>query len=277
MEDLVAMDPLLSSGTVSSAVPVVGLIPAGGQASRIMPLPCSKELFPVGFVQFDDKADIRPKTACHYVLERMRWAGIQTAFIVLRRGKWDIPAYFGDGSLIDMHLGYLMVEVTSGVPYTLDQAYPFVRNARVALGFGDILFESKDAFARVLARQASTGADVVLGLFPADRPEKVDMVDVDDSGKVRALTIKPQLTNLRYTWGLAVWTPTFSDFLHATAAVSQSNAPGQPELFVGDVIQAAMNKGLHVDSVQVSDRPYVDIGTADDLARAVRSFGQQPQ
>ena len=95
MEDLVA------------TTRVVGLIPAGGRASRIMPIPCSKELFPVGFFQSGVTGHLRPKTACHYVLERMRWAGIETAFIVVRKEKWDIPSYFGNGSLLDMHLGYL--------------------------------------------------------------------------------------------------------------------------------------------------------------------------
>ncbi len=275
MADLVAMELNQPNAMVSSVIPVIGLIPAGGQASRIMPIPCSKELLPVGFFLGGYDGSLRPKTACHYVLERMRWAGIQTAFIVLRSGKWDIPAYFGNGAFLDLHLSYLVVEKTSGVPYTLDQAYPFVRNARVALGFGDILFQSEDAFTRVLARQAATSADVVLGLFPADKPEKVDMVDVDESGRVRALTIKPRSTNLRYTWGLAVWTGAFTDFLHTATEVPQLDSASRSELFIGDIIQAAMDKGFHVDSINISDSPYVDIGTVDDLARAIRSFGHQ--
>jgi glucose-1-phosphate thymidylyltransferase len=256
------------------APPLVGLIPAGGQATRIMPIPCSKELLPVGFFQQSLDGQLRPKTACHYVLERMRWAGIENAYIVIRRDKWDIPSYFGNGSLLDMHLGYLVVERTPNVPYTLDQAYPFVRGARIALGFGDILFDARDAFVHVLNRQVATSADVVLGLFPADKPEKVDMVEVDKMGRVKSLTIKPRHTHLQYTWGVAVWNSTFSDFLHATAALSGSSSAGQKEIFIGDVIQNAINKGLHVDSVRVSDHPYIDIGTVEDLARAVRLFGR---
>jgi glucose-1-phosphate thymidylyltransferase len=258
-----------------AAAPVVGLIPAGGQANRIMPIPCSKELFPIGFFQESVGGDLRPKTACHYVLERMGWAGIQNAYIVIRKGKWDIPAYFGNGSHLNMNIGYLVVDRTPSVPYTLDQAYPFVRGTRVALGFGDILFDSPDAFLRILKRQTATSADVVLGLFPSDKPEKVDMVEVDESGEIKALTIKPQHTKLQYTWGLAVWTSTFSEFLHATVGVSEPASAGKPEMFVGDVIQAAIRKGLYVDSVHVSDHPFIDIGTADDLARAVQSFGLQ--
>ncbi|MEO1560926.1 MAG: dTDP-glucose pyrophosphorylase, partial [Cyanobacteria bacterium J06632_19] len=35
-------------------IPVIGLIPAGGKATRISPLPLSKELYPVGFRDDDD-------------------------------------------------------------------------------------------------------------------------------------------------------------------------------------------------------------------------------
>jgi glucose-1-phosphate thymidylyltransferase len=61
---------------------VVGLIPAAGQATRIAPLPCSKELYPVGFeIQNHEQKEIRPKAVCQYLLEKMRLAGIKKAFI----------------------------------------------------------------------------------------------------------------------------------------------------------------------------------------------------
>jgi glucose-1-phosphate thymidylyltransferase len=48
--------------------------------------------------------------------------------VILREGKWDIPAYFNDGTaLLDMHLAYLMMRQPFGSPFTLDQAYPFAR------------------------------------------------------------------------------------------------------------------------------------------------------
>ena len=89
---------------------------------------------------------MRPKVVSHYLLEKMRLAGIQEVYIVLRPGKWDIPAYFGDGSALGMHLAYLILGVPFGVPFTLDQAYPFVRNATVAFGFPDMLFDPEDGF-----------------------------------------------------------------------------------------------------------------------------------
>jgi glucose-1-phosphate thymidylyltransferase len=251
---------------------IVGLVPAAGQATRIAPLPCSKELYPIGFRPVNTGPGKRPKVVCHYLLEKMLAAGISKAYIVLREGKWDIPAYLGDGSSLDVHLAYLMMGLPFGVPYTLDQAYPFVRDTIVAFGFPDILFQPDDAFVQLLARQAASNADVALGLFPAESPQKVDMVDLDNEGRVRQIVIRPRQTQLRYTWGIAVWTPAFTQFLHDHVAAYKSSAARQPELSVGDVVQAAIQNNLRVEGVPVSNDPYLDIGTPEDLVKAVKYF-----
>lgn len=112
----------------------------------------------------------------------------------------------------------------------------------------------------------------MLGLFPADQPRKMDMVDADSDGKVRQIVIKPHQTQLRHTWGIAVWTPVFTHFMHEYLAVARKSALHKPELFVGDIVQAAIGEGLRVEAVHVSDEPFLDIGTPDDLIRAVRRF-----
>lgn len=254
---------------------VISLIPAGGHAMRIAPLPCSKELYPIGFRLLDNEHSARPKVVCHYLLEKMRRAGITKAYIILREGKWDIPAYLQDGSLLDIHIAYLIRGLPFGVPYTLDQAYAFVQEAIVAFGFPDVLFESFDAFIQLLTQQTASKADVVLGLFPAEQPQKVDMVDLDESSRVRRIASKPDQTTLSSTWTIAVWTPKFTQFLHDYIATTKVAAVDQPEMFMGEVIQAAIDTGLKVEAVQVSDTPYLDIGTPEDLVRAVRRFAGQ--
>ncbi len=251
---------------------VIGLIPAGGQATRIAPLPCSKELYPVGFSSMNSRQEMRPKVIGHYLIEKMRLAGVKKIFIVLREGKWDIPAYFRDGAAFDVHLAYLIMNLPFGTPYTLDQAYPFAQDALIAIGFPDILFSPDDAFVQLLALQRSSEADVILGLFPADQPGKVDMVDSGADRKVNRIAIKPRRTQLRHTWGIAVWTPVFTHFMHEYLAVARKSTPHKPELFIGDIVQAAIREGLRVEAVHVSDEPFLDIGTPDDLIRAVRRF-----
>jgi glucose-1-phosphate thymidylyltransferase len=249
---------------------VIGLIPAGGHARRIEPLPCSKELFPIGFWHRHDEKHGHPKVVCHYLLEKMRAAGITTAYIVLRQGKWDIPAYLGNGELLNMQLAYLMMGLPHGVPYTLDQAYPFVQDRLVAFGFPDILFQPDDAFVQLLAKKVASNADIMLGLFPANSPQQVDMVNLDENGRVRQIEIKPRQTQLRFTWGIAVWTPVFTAFMHKHLAVLKGLA-GQPELFMGHVIEAAVSSDLRVEAVIVSEEPYLDIGTPENLLKAIRS------
>jgi len=257
---------------------VIGLIPAAGQATRIGPLPLSKELYPIGFRSVEGGRSLRPKVVCHYLLEKMRRAGITQVYIVLRAGKWDIPAYLGDGAMLDMNLAYLMMRLPFGAPYTLDQAYPFVQNALVAFGFPDILFQPDDAFVQLLNHQATTKADVVLGLFPVAQPHKWDIVDWDDDGRVRRILIKPPQTHLRHTWIIAVWTPVFTRFMHEHLSALQKAreyASEQKELFVGDVIQAAIGDGLRVEGVLFPHGSCLDIGTPEDLVKAIRELAAQ--
>lgn len=257
---------------------IIGLLPAAGQATRLGPLPMSKELFPIGF----QSTGSGPKVACHYLLERMRRAGITEAFIILRPGKWDIPAYLGDGAPLAMHLAYLTVHVPFGVPFSLNQAYPFVREATVALGFPDILFQPEDAFQRLLARQVAGGADIVLGLFPTDQPEKAGVVAFDGAGRVSAILEKQAQTNLRYMWAIAVWQPSFTEFLHQFIeaqleklmgpAIAQTlkQFPPYREIPIGDVMQAALQAGLRVEAEVFDTGSSLDIGIPENLVKAIR-------
>lgn len=256
---------------------VIGIIPAGGKASRIAPLPCSKELYPVGFHSVNERGELRPKVVSHYLLEKMRSANITKVFIVIRDGKWDIPAYFGDGKMLDMHIAYLMMDLPYGVPYTLDQAYPFVEDAVVALGFPDIIFKQKDAYAKLLAKQAETNAAIVLGLFPAHKPQKTDMVDLDENGRVRSIHIKPDHSILSYSWEIAVWNPVFTKYMHDFLLSRQKTCAehaNQKELYVGDIIHAAIQENVYTETVVFKDDSCLDIGSPEDLLKAVQSLSK---
>jgi glucose-1-phosphate thymidylyltransferase len=255
---------------------VVGLIPAGGKATRLAPLPCSKEMFPLGFRSAEEGQSLRPKVVSHYLLEKMKFAGISKAYFVLAPGKWDIPAYYGDGSLLNMHLAYLMLGAPFGVPFTLDQAYPFVRRDIVAFGFPDILFESGDVFSKLLAQQAASHADVTLGLFPANHSfSKEDRVDFNDDGEVREIFLRPSQSRLRYSWAIAVWNPSFTQFLHDYVADNKLTAERNSELSAGHAIQEALRRGLSVVGMILSEKPYLDIGSPEGLREAIKNYGPE--
>jgi glucose-1-phosphate thymidylyltransferase len=260
---------------------LVGLIPAGGWASRVAPLPCSKELFPIGFGEVGDGSGLRPKPVCQYLLEKVRLAGAGKVYVILREGKWDIPAYFGDGSALGLSLAYLLTGVPYGPPFTLDQAFPFASEATVLFGFPDIIVRPEDVYSKLLARLVSAEVDLVLGLFRAHDTAALDMVETDDEGRVYSLQLKPATTKLLHTWMTAAWAPAFTSFMHEYLAAaldefkrSSSFTVGatETELTMGHVFQAALSAGLRVESVYFETGSYLDIGTPDDMIKAVRSF-----
>ncbi|MEE8125214.1 MAG: hypothetical protein V3T42_05320 [Nitrospirales bacterium] len=262
---------------------VVGLIPAAGQGKRIGPLPMSKELFPIGFQLIDSDQAVRSKVVSHYLLEKFQYAGILKTYIVIRKGKWDIPAYFGDGEFLNMHLSYLIMREPFGPPFSLDQAYPFVRNELVAFGFPDILFNPNDAFKQLLDYQKVSQSDVVLALLPAHDPQIMDMVDIDKNGKVRSMLLKPTNTDLCFAWLCGVWTPVFTHFMHDYLQTylkenypqnAKEDGSEQEDLTVGAVIQDAIKKGLKVHGIPFPDGKYIDIGTPEGLVKSVELFGR---
>lgn len=253
-------------------------MPAAGNASRISPLPLSKELFPVGFHRASINSRPVPKPVCLNLLENMRLAGISTAFIILRKGKWDIPAYLGCGKALNMNLGYLIMDLPYGVPFTLDQAFPFTTGATIVFGFPDILFQPEDAFSKLLDEHDENDADVVLGLFPAQDPQKMDMVALDSLGNVSSFEIKPAQTDLRYTWIIAVWNFRFTQFMHGYVLDHLSTFESQEggvtpsdhrEIHMSEVMQAAIESGLNISKVIFDRGSCMDIGSPENLAAAI--------
>lgn len=259
----------------------VGIIPAGGLATRISPLPCSKELYPVGFRRDERDGCFKPKVASHYLLEKMKRAGVDTAYVVLRSGKWDVPAYFGDGAMVGMDVAYLIAGFPFGVPFTVGQAYPFLGDRIAAFGFPDILFQPEDAFEGLFTRLDKSGADVILGLFPVEESRKWDLVDIDSHGRIRGIEMKPDESKLRYTWIIAVWTPIFWRFLNGYLSARIARDRGgavlleEGELFMSKVIEDAVHEGLRVEGEVFAGGACVDIGTPDDLRKVVLGYGSE--
>jgi len=254
---------------------IVGIIPAAGKATRMSPLPCSKEIFPIGFQSVEDGRGVRPKPVGQYLLEYFRRAGAKRAYIVIRKGKWDIPEYFGDGSLLDLPIGYLIMNLPHGAPYTVDQAYAFVRDAIILFGFPDILIEPEDAYPRIVAHLEATNADVVLGLFPTEQPHLCDPIVFDEQGRIRDIIVKPAHSDLRFTWAVAAWAPTFTQFLHEYLTELEQVTAAQPssrrELYMSHVIMAALKSGLQVEGLHLPGARFTDIGVPENLLQALRA------
>lgn len=239
----------------------IGLIPAAGHATRLGSLlRGSKELLPIAL------ADSPARPACEYLLLQMRRAGIEQAVMVIREGKDDIPAALGDGSAINVRLRYIISATTPGVPHTLGRAYDEIRDKIAVLGFPDILVHEQDCLARLTQAFSARPVDVMLGLFPLADPNTMDAVELHGRS-VRHVVPKPGPIRLTHTWAYAMWRPCFTEFLHDAIATSTS---AMRETYVGDILEAAIAAGFTVEGIVVSQQPFLDIGTPENLRAAMQ-------
>jgi glucose-1-phosphate thymidylyltransferase len=248
---------------------IVGIIPAAGLGSRLGQMPFSKELYPIGF-----KSEGTSKVVSEYLLELMQEAGAEQVYFILRDGKWDIPGYFGDGCKYNMPFAYLLMNRPYGTPFSVDQAYTFVKDKTVFFGFPDIMVEPQDVFVKLLERQKDTQADVVLGLFGVENPAKWDIVETDEGGSVKAILPKPGNSTLTKAWCMAVWSPAFTVFMHQyLQEIEPKFIPGElKEIPMGAVMQAAIVAGLQVQSVYFPQGCCLDMGTPEDLKSAIAKY-----
>ncbi len=247
----------------------IGVVPAAGLASRIAPVPCSKEIYPIGLGDGPGQGVVRPKVAGQFLLEKLSNAHVAQALIILRKGKWDIPQYFGNGSSIGIDLAYVIMGNPNGVPFTIDQAFSFIEHKKVAFGFPDILFSEQHAFDLLIQRQRNSEADIVLGLFPCGSVLQADRVDVGEDGRVQEILVRSASTQCMTTWGIAVWTSRFTNFLHNFLAPLKEVTHLEAELSLSEVMQSALEGGLNVQGVTVAHQPFLDIGTPEGLAQAI--------
>jgi glucose-1-phosphate thymidylyltransferase len=259
------------SRTKGFSGPLVALIPAAGKGSRLAPFPCPKELFPVGYqdIKVNGEYQKRPKVVSQYLIENLVEAGTDKIFIILGDGKADIMSYYGDGTRFGVDIAYLFQEQLDGMPGALALASPWVDDATVLFGMPDTIIEPKNVFQKLLMRHRQSSADLTLGLFQTDTPEKFGVVELDSNEAVVCTIDKPENTELTLMWGCACWSPKFTQLL--SEYVSSVSYDGK-EAILGDVFNLAIKEGLIVQSCTFLDGQYMDIGTADELDLALKRF-----
>jgi glucose-1-phosphate thymidylyltransferase len=143
----------------------------------------------------------------------------------------------------------------------------------VALGFPDIIIEPSDIYKKLVASAKKTDYDIVLGLFPVEKYNKWDMIELDATHHIKSIVIKENRTDLTYGWSVAVWKPSFTQFLHEyLIQILTKNTDGKihtskglRELYIGDVFLAAKAQGLKI-TYEIFEEGYcIDIGTPEDL------------
>jgi len=250
---------------------IVGIVPAAGKGSRLAPFPCPKELFPVGYQDFEVNGvhQKRPKVVSQYLIENIIDAGARRILFIVGDGKSDILKYYGNGSKFGIDIAYLYQEELSGMPGALNLAAPWTKDATVIFGMPDTIIEPSNAFSKLIEFHKKSDAVLTLGLFRTSTPGKFGMVETDADHNVIYTVDKPAATTLSNMWGCACWSPVFTELL---SEFLQKNKYTGKEIVLGDVFNYALEKGLCVKGLLFDDGQYIDIGTTDELDSALKKF-----
>jgi hypothetical protein len=177
-----------------------------------------------------------------HVVERLRLA-CDRLRVVTRPEKSDVVE----------HARELGAEVVTGEPPTLAASIALglrglAGSEVVLVGLPDTLWEPMDGFVQLLAR-LEDGAEIVLGVFESDEPERSDVVVLDERGFVQRVHVKEPDPPGTLVWGC------FAAQVEALAGLERSHSPGH--FFDEREVAAVVLPGR-----------MLDIGTPEALASA---------
>jgi glucose-1-phosphate thymidylyltransferase len=242
---------------------MIGLLPAGGKASRLKSFRYPKELLPVYYEsERADSSYVYPHTTSETSLALLGNAGITRCLMVIAPWKQSLIHYHGSGADYGLSISYLCQDLPQGLPHAIDLACPWLSEHSVALVMPDTIVRPADSLTKLVESHRRTGADVTLGVFPSLCPESLAPVILNKYGYVTAILDKHPAPPVNNTWGIAVWQPTFTKLLHEELAKSEL---GSPEPILSDFFLTAMSRGLCVRGEFFPNGQFHDLGTPASL------------
>ena len=154
---------------------------------------------------------------CHYLLRQYRAAGIEDVRLLRRAEKTDLAAHFGAGSVEGLRVRDTVVAPTAGSVHTLALGCREAPEARIAVGFPDIVLTPATLCRAALDELERGAADICIGSvdIAADERRNWDLLRTDGA-RVIDYAMKPEEgCALERGTALAVWRPSATAFLLA--------------------------------------------------------------
>lgn len=252
------------------AVPLVGLLPAAGRGVRFGASGYIKELFPLLFTSGAEDRILEPRPLCEMALRAIRAAGAERCLVLVSPEKMEILRVLGAGAGVDLALAYMVQPEPRGLPHAVRCAWPWLGTADVVFAMPDTIVLPTDALRRVHEFRLRTGADLTLGVFPVEEPERFGPVEVAPDGTILRILDKPPHREVKTVWGVCAWAESFTRFCAGWDAVAERERPA--ERVLGNAFEAARKAGLVVNACALEDGVYLDIGTPRGLREALRSL-----
>lgn len=255
-----------------SPSPPVGFLPAAGRGMRFGSSRYIKELFPLLFTAESEGRILEPRPLCELALRSIRGAGAERCVVMVSPDKWDVLRVLGHGEGLSLSLAYLVQPEPRGLPDAVRCARPWIGDSDVIFAMPDTIVLPADSMRQVWQKRVSSGADLVLGVFPADEPERLGPVEMAPDGSVLRILDKPGHREQMTTWGVACWSAAFTEFCIEWGAAREKSGAGEPA--IGHAFEAARQAGMKVEACAFGTGVYLDIGTPHGLRDALRAVAE---
>jgi glucose-1-phosphate thymidylyltransferase len=247
------------SDGVTHHMKTIALIPAAGSGSRLPGISGSKEMLEVAESPASD-----PRPILQHLLMRLAESSLHQIVVITSPNKLDILNYLGRVGAEPSNVSVELITNSPSVIHTLSSVAGRFSHDSILMALPDIVFQPGRAITDLQKAWPLCRADLLLGLFPTDRPEKSDIVETHADGGVARIRVKDSSAPNDHAWIMAMWTPEFTRFL---AEWLQNMPPENSDPQLGDVFIDAIAAGLTIDTIKFPAGKFLDIGTPDDLHR----------
>jgi glucose-1-phosphate thymidylyltransferase len=254
----------------TSRPPLVGLLPAAGRGVRFGASGYIKELFPLLFTSDSDDRILEPRPLCEMALRAIRAAGAERCLVLVSPEKTEVLRVLGAGAGVDLSLAYVVQAEPRGLPHVVRCARSWLGGADVVFAMPDTIVLPPEALRRVHEFRVKTDADLTLGVFPVEEPERFGPVEVAPDGTILRILDKPPHREVKTVWGVCAWSETFTRFCAEWDETAERERPG--ERVFSNAFEGARQAGLAVNACAFEGGVYLDIGTPRGLREALRSL-----
>ena len=228
---------------------------AAGEGSRLRPLTLTrpKHLIPVG-----------ERPLIEYLLEAIRQAGINEAFIVVHYKAEQMKRFLGDGSKYGLKVGYVDQTEMKGTADAIKGLEPYV-NEDFLLIYGDILTTS-EAIKTVLESHREKKPAVSMGIVEVEHPEHYGIVKLEGADVIGILE-KPKpgeaATNLANA-GIYIFSEGIFD------EIRQTSPSPRGELEITSTLELLAREKKQILGVRIPKSDWFDIGRPWNVLEANR-------
>ena len=135
---------------------------------------------------------------------QLRTAGVERTLVITSDRKPELMQYLGNGGGLGLDLAFLQQARAEGLAAAATLSLPWTCGANACLLLPDTIVRPEHALKDACALFESQKADLVLGVFPTDKPKELGPVQFDAAKRVIEVQDKPFETDLNNSWAMAV-------------------------------------------------------------------------